>query len=279
MATGGLVAIFAHPDDETFGLGGTMAYYAERGVPVTMVCATRGEVGEITAGHEATPETLGRFREQELREAMAILGVIDVRFLDFRDSGMQGTPENNDPRAFINAATDRVVPALVAVIRERRPDVVVTWDASGGYGHPDHIATHHHATAAFHAAADPAQYQDAGQPWQVPALFYTAIPMAEFGRMMEEMRKRGIALPDIAEDGEQLAELPRVEANCIIDVERYFDRKMKAMLAHRSQISDLDPFMRIPEDLRRSFFGREYFHRAHPAASPGVMLGDLLAEA
>jgi len=278
MPTGGLVAIFAHPDDETFGLGGTMAYYAERGVPVTMICATRGEVGEISAGHEATSETLGQFREQELRDAMAVLGVTDVRFLDFRDSGMQGTPENDDPRAFINAAPGRVVPALVTVIRERRPDVVVTWDASGGYGHPDHIATHHHATAAFHAAADPAQHRDAGAPWQAAALFYTAIPMAEFGRLMDEMRKRGIDLPDIAEDEALMAELPRVEANCIIDVERYFERKMRAMLAHRSQISDLDPFLRIPEDLRRSFFGREYFHRAHPAAPSGIMLGDLLAE-
>jgi LmbE family N-acetylglucosaminyl deacetylase len=112
MATGGLLAIYAHPDDETFGVGGTMAKYADRGVPVTMVCATRGEVGEIAPGTDATPETLGQFREQELRDAMAILGVHDVRFLDYRDSGMRGTPENEDPR---NLHKDFVADNMAAI--------------------------------------------------------------------------------------------------------------------------------------------------------------------
>jgi LmbE family N-acetylglucosaminyl deacetylase len=276
MPTGGLLAIFAHPDDETFGLGGTMARYAERGVPVTMLCATRGEVGEIAAGSAATPETLGAFREQELRDAMGILGVTDVRFLDFRDSGMQGTPENGDPRNLINASTDAAIAPIVAAIRERRPDVIVTWDASGGYGHPDHIATHHHATAGYHAAADGSRYAHAGPPWLAPALFYTAIPIEEFGRMMQAMRDRGIDVPEFAAD-ESIAELPRVKANCVIDVATYFERKMRAMLAHSSQITKDDPFMRIPEDLQRSFFGREYFYRAHPAMPEGAMIDDLLA--
>jgi LmbE family N-acetylglucosaminyl deacetylase len=277
MTTGGLLAFFAHPDDETFGVGGTMAHYAGRGVPVTMICATRGEVGEIAAGSQATPETLGQFREQELRDAMAILGVSDVRFLEFRDSGMRGTPENDDPRNFVNAPGGRVIEPLVRAIRQRKPDVVVTWDASGGYGHPDHIAAHHHATAAFNAAADGSRYPDAGDPWHAAKLFYTAIPMREFGRLMDEMRQRGIDVPSVAGD-ESLAALPRVEPNCIIDVSEHFERKMTAMLAHRSQITGEDPFMRIPEDLQRSFFGREYFHRAHPSLSDGVMLSDFLAE-
>jgi LmbE family N-acetylglucosaminyl deacetylase len=277
MATGGLLAIYAHPDDETFGLGGTMALYAERGVPVTMICATRGEVGEIAKGSDATPETLGGYREQELRDAMAILGVQDVRFLEFRDSGMAGTPENADPRALHNATSESVVAPLVAAIRERKPDVICTWDESGGYGHPDHVAVHHHATAAFHAAADAAQYPAAGPAWKTPRLYYTAIPMEEFGRMMEEMRKRGIDVPNVAEDGEHLASLPRVTPNCIIDVGRYFERKMQAMLAHSTQITADDPFMRIPEDLQRSFFGREFFHRAHPPVAEGAMLNDFMA--
>jgi LmbE family N-acetylglucosaminyl deacetylase len=253
-----------------------MAHYAGRGVPLTMICATRGEVGEIAKGHEATQETLGEFRAQELRDAMAILGVTDVRFLEFRDSGMQGTAENADPRALMNATQADVLPGLVAAIRERRPDVVVTWDASGGYGHPDHIATHHHATAAYFAAADAAQYPDAGPAWQAAALFYTAIPMAEFGRMMAEMKKRGIAVPEFADDGPAMAELPRVTANCVIDVAAYFERKMEAMLTHRSQITADDPFMRIPEDLQRSFFGREHFYRAHPTPADGLQLTDFL---
>ncbi len=278
MATGGLLAIYAHPDDETFGLGGTMALYAERGVPVTMICATRGEVGEIAKGSDATPETLGAYREQELRDAMAILGVHDVRFLEFRDSGMAGTPENADPRALHNASSESVVAPLVAVIRERQPDVICTWDESGGYGHPDHVAVHYHATTAFHAAADAARYPDAGPAWATAGLFYTAIPMEEWGRMMEEMRKQGIAMPDFADDDE-IARLPRVTPNCVIDVAPYFERKMQAMLAHSTQITADDPFMRMPENLQRSFFGREFFHRVHPPLADGVMLNDFMGEA
>ncbi len=215
---GGLLAIFAHPDDETFGVGGTMAHYRDRGVPVTMVCATRGEVGEIAPGTDATPETLGRFREQELRDACAILGVSDVRFLDFRDSGMAGTPENDDPRCLHRAEPERVIEPLVHVIREVRPDVIATWDASGGYGHPDHIAVHHHATAAFHAAADAARYPSAGDGWRVPALFYNAIPVEEFMNLFEEARKRGIDIGEPPGDADAMASLPRVRPNCIIDV-------------------------------------------------------------
>lgn len=264
MPTGGLVAIFAHPDDETFGIGGTMAHYAARGVPVTMVCATRGEAGEIAPGTDATPETLGEHRERELRDAMAVLGVHDVRFLDFRDSGMQGTPENEDARNLMNAPAEKVVDPLVEILRERRPDAVATWDASGGYGHPDHIATHHHATAAFNASGIDAR------------LFQIAIPMDEWGRMMAAMRDAGIDAPDFVSD-EELASLPRVAPNCVMDVSRYFDLKMQAMLAHRTQITPDDPFMRAPEDLRRRFFGREHFFRAHPLVSNGAVLDDLFA--
>lgn len=277
MPEGGLLAIFAHPDDETFGLGGTMARYAARGVPVTMLCATRGEVGEISPGTGATPDTLGRFREEELRVAMAMLGVTDVRMLGFRDSGMRGTPENDDPRALVKAHPEAVTHMLVRTIRELRPAVVATWDESGGYGHPDHVAIHYQATAAFHAAGDAAKYPTAGDPWQAQRLFYTAIPMREFGRVMEEMRAAGVDVPSIAEDGNAMAELPRVEPNCIIDVADLVELKERAMLAHRTQISDMDPFMRMPVELRHRFFGREYFYQAHPVLPADAMLDDLFA--
>ena len=276
MTTGGLLAIFAHPDDESFGVGGAMAHYAQRGIPVTMISATRGEVGEITPGTGATPETLGQFREQELRDAMALLGVHDVRFLDFRDSGMFGTPENDHAGNLVNAHPDAVVEPLVRAIRERRPDVVVTWDASGGYGHPDHIAIHEHATAAFDAAGDPARFPDAGPPFTPDRLFYTAIPMDEFARLMRRMREAGIETPDIAEDP-RLAELPRVVANVVIDVADHFEEKQQALLAHRTQLRDMAPFMKMPLDIRRDFFGREFFHLARPGLPDGVVIDDLLA--
>ena len=278
MATGGLLAIYAHPDDETFGVGGTMAHYAQRGVPVTMVCATRGEVGEIAPGTGATPETLGQFREQELRDAMAILGVHDVRFLDYRDSGMLGTPENNDPRAYMNADADAVVEHLVGVIRERRPQAIATWDATGGYGHPDHVASHHHATAAFHAAADPAQYPELGEAWGGAMLFYTSFPIEEWQRIIEEMKKAGIETPGFDDDG-QMAAAPRLPANVIIDVRAHYGEKLEAMLAHRTQITADDPFMRLPDDIKQDFFGREFFHRAHPPLPEGRVIGDFLEDA
>lgn len=275
MPESGLLAIYAHPDDETFGIGGTMALCARRGVPVTMLCATRGEVGEISPGTGATPDTLGHYREAELRDAMELLGVHDVRFMGFRDSGMLGTPENNDERALMKAHPDAVIHMMVRAIRELRPEVVATWDASGGYGHPDHVAVHHHATAAFHAAADPARFPTAGEPWQAKRLFYTAIPMKEFERIMIEMRDAGADVPNVAEDAEAMAALPRVDPNCTIDVSTVVELKEQAMLLHRTQISDMDPFMRLPADLRHRFFGMEYFYQAYPELPAGTMLDSM----
>jgi LmbE family N-acetylglucosaminyl deacetylase len=270
MAEGGILAAFAHPDDETFGVGGTIAWYADQGIPVTMVSATRGEVGEIAPGTEATPETLGRFREQELRDAMAILGVHDVRFLGFRDSGMQGTADNEDTRAFARAHPDAATHLLVKIIRETKPKVVVTWDASGGYGHPDHIAIHKHATSAYHAAGDASQYPTAGPAWKPDALFYVALPMSEFAELAEELKAHGMSFE--SPDDEGVAQFEHVEANCIIDTSAQYDRKVEALRSHRTQISEEDIFIKMPDELRRRFFSREFFYRADPPAADGVML-------
>ncbi|HYM16698.1 MAG TPA: PIG-L family deacetylase [Dehalococcoidia bacterium] len=279
MPEGGLLGIYAHPDDETFGIGGTMARYAAQGTPVTMVCATRGEVGEIAPGTGATPETLGQYREQELRDACAILGVSDVRFLEFRDSGMAGTPENDDPRSLYRADPEHVVAALVRVIRDVRPAVISTWDASGGYGHPDHIAVHLHATTAYHAAADPARYPELGRPHRADSLFYNVIPIDEFRSLAQELEKRGISMGEAPGGDENLATLPRLTPNCVVDVSGFYDLKRRALRAHGTQISDGDVFVNLPEDLGRRFFGREYFFRADPTLADGVVLSDLLAGA
>ena len=151
-----VLAAFAHPDDEGFGPGGTLALLAAAGSAVTLVCATNGDVGEISDPALATPETLGQVRQQELRAAMAVTGVPDVRFLGYRDSGMQGTDDNNNPSSLYQASAGEVVGALVDIMREVRPNVVITHDPSGGYGHPDHITVHHRVTQAFQASGDPA---------------------------------------------------------------------------------------------------------------------------
>jgi LmbE family N-acetylglucosaminyl deacetylase len=152
MPAARLLVVTAHPDDEVLHFGGLTYLTARAGGQVTLVCATRGEVGEIADTALATTATLGAVRETELRAAAALLGVQDVRLLDYRDSGMAGTPENEHPRAFVRAAEIDVVPLLVRIIREQRPTVVATWAPDGGYGHPDHVAASRHATAAFDLA-------------------------------------------------------------------------------------------------------------------------------
>lgn len=149
-----LLAVFAHPDDETFGSGSTLARYADEGADVTVVCATQGEVGEIAPGSNATSETLGAVRTAELRSALNALGVQSLILLGYRDSGMAGSENNNNPSAFINVPIGEAVERLVGIIRECHPQVMITMDPSGGYGHPDHILVAELTTRAFEAAND-----------------------------------------------------------------------------------------------------------------------------
>src|SRR5438445_5878247 len=162
-----MLLVHAHPDDETIGTGATMAKYVADGAHVTLVTCTLGEEGEILVpelAHLAADKEdgLGEHRTGELAAAMKALGVTDHRFLGgpgrWRDSGMMGLPTNDDPGCFWQADLDVAVGELVRVVREVRPQVVITYDENGGYGHPDHIQAHRVAVAAFDAAADPGRY-------------------------------------------------------------------------------------------------------------------------
>lgn len=254
-----LVAV-AHPDDETFGMGGTMARLARDGWGVTIVCATRGEVGEISDPSLATPETLGSVREQELRRACQILGVDDVRFLDYRDSGMEGTPENADPRALANADPEEATETFASVIRDVHPSVMLTWDPSGGYGHPDHQAVHRFATAAFEG--------ESRSGAEARALYYTALPMHLFEEMAAELAKQGISFGNdgMRERAERLQHLP---VTTQIDVSEFIALKLEALKQHATQMPADSPFQRLPPDLRDRFAGTEYFYRAVPAWHEG----------
>ncbi|MBA3739275.1 MAG: PIG-L family deacetylase, partial [Actinobacteria bacterium] len=174
-----LVTVFAHPDDETFSVGGSVAAAVDAGARVIAICATRGEVGEIADPTLATAETLGQVREAELRAACAELGVHDVRFLGYRDSGMDGTPENAHPRAFANAPDDEVVGAISAQLEELRPDVVVTFEPGGVYGHPDHIKVSRCATLAYDRRP-------------AARLFYAGPSRSTFMLMISEMKEAGV---------------------------------------------------------------------------------------
>ena len=134
-----VLCFFAHPDDEAFGSGGTLAELVRKGHKVATVCATNGDVGEISDPALATPENLWLVRQEELRQAMKVTGVLDVRFLGYRDSGMPGSDDNDNPASLLQAQPSSVEGQISAIMEELKPDVVFTHDPTRGYGHPDHI--------------------------------------------------------------------------------------------------------------------------------------------
>jgi N-acetyl-1-D-myo-inositol-2-amino-2-deoxy-alpha-D-glucopyranoside deacetylase len=272
-----ILAAFAHPDDEAFSCAGTLARLVAEGVHVTLVCATRGEVGEISDPALATPETLGEVREGELRAAARAMGLDDVIVLDYRDSGMAGTEENHDPRAFVNAPADAVVRRLVKIIRRERPQVVLTFDPSGGYGHPDHIAIHHHTVAAVHAAATPSYAPDLGDAWCVARLCYSVIPRAVFRDLIAALDDAGYDTADFRRFEESGAGWPSAQVPITLDVSAFTDAKWQALNAHRTQFGLDSPLRRIPYDLMRRMLRFEHYALAWPQSEPDIPMSDLFA--
>jgi len=275
MNSRSILAVFAHPDDEAFGTGGSLAHYAAKGVHVTLVCATRGEVGEISDPTLATPDTLGDVREGELRCAAGTMGVQQVIFLDYRDSGMIGTSENHDPRAFINAPAEVVVRQLVGIIRETQPHIIVTFEPNGGYGHPDHIAIHRHTVAAYHAATDPSAYPKLGSPWHAFRLFYTAIPKSFFRAMKEQMAEQGLDTSQLARLEEDGAGWPDDQVDLTLDVSETVQAKWDALSCHRTQFGPNNLFRRLPEASVQTLMSYEHFALAYPKHAAGLQLTDL----
>lgn len=171
-----LLAVLAHPDDESFGMGGTLALYASRGVDVYLVCATRGEAGEADAEHMKDFDSIAEMRESELRCAAGILGLKGVYFLGYRDSGMPGTADNFHPDAQVSHPVDEVAGGVVHFIRDLKPDVVLTHDPIGGYRHPDHIHIHQATKLAFENANDSGFHPEAGAPFAPRRLYYHTFP-------------------------------------------------------------------------------------------------------
>jgi N-acetyl-1-D-myo-inositol-2-amino-2-deoxy-alpha-D-glucopyranoside deacetylase len=266
-----MLLVHAHPDDESILTGATMAYYVAQGVQVTLLTCTLGEEGEVLVPEYAQlaagqADQLGGLRIGELASAMAALGVTDHRFLGgpghFRDSGMMGTPANEHPRAFWRAASDpavfdAAVAAAVEVVREVRPQVMITYDENGDYGHPDHIMAHRVATAAADKAADPAY--GTGEPWQVAKLYWTAVPKSELRRGFEAVQGQA----DLPFEATDVDDLPfGVEDEVIttaIDATGFGAQKMAALAAHRTQITVDGFFFALSNKLGREVLSVEYF--------------------
>jgi len=275
-----LLLVHAHPDDETIGTGATMALHAARGDLVTLVTCTLGEEGEVLVPELADlasdrTDRLGQHRMQELATAMEALRVTDHRFLGgpgrWRDSGMMGTPQNERPDVFWQADLDEATRALVAVVREVRPQVLVTYDEKGGYGHPDHVQAHLVTLAAFDAAADPSYAPELGEPWQALKLYFTAIPKSVLQRgidLMKESGQTGFLDVDSADDlpfGN-----PDDEVTTEIDARDQLEAKVAAMRAHRTQIAVDGPFFALSNNIGQRAFGLEHFVLARGERGPAT---------
>ena len=274
-----LLLVHAHPDDEAIPTGVTMARYADEGVHVCLVTCTLGEEGEILADdlkHLASDaeDRLGDHRMDVLRAACHILGVDDVRILGgagrYRDSGMMDTPTNAHPRAFWQADLDEAAGALVAVIREVRPQVVVTYDERGDYGHPDHIRAHEVTVAAFEASGDPARYPAAGALWSPQKLYYVATPKSVLELGLEYFKAAGEQVGDTFFAGvETVDDLPFGVPDDVVTTEIHAEhlagRKLDALRAHRSQVSEDGIFFALPAEIVPAVWGVEHYTLARGA--------------
>jgi len=251
------MAVHAHADDETITMGGTLATLADLGVRTCVVCCTDGKLATIVdpdMPEETTRPRLAEIREAELRDACSILRVDEVEFLRYGDSGMADTPTNQLPGAFWMTPLHEAAGRIVAEIRRFRPQVVVTYDGNGGYGHPDHIQAHRATLLAVEAAYLPTLYKDAGEPWRVEKLYYTAFPRAEFVRIVEMAKHAGTETPFGEEDPDKMPFLtPDEWVTTTMDCSAVVARKREALRAHRSQISADWPQLTISDEVAAQF--------------------------
>jgi N-acetyl-1-D-myo-inositol-2-amino-2-deoxy-alpha-D-glucopyranoside deacetylase len=262
-----LLLVHAHPDDESINNGATMARYAAEGAHVTLVTCTLGERGEVIPPELAhlTGEALGSHRRMELAAAMDALGVHDFRSLGgpghHQDSGMMGLADNDDPRCFWQADLDEAAADLVEVIREIRPQVLVTYDPDGGYGHPDHIQAHRVAMRAADLAAERDFRPDLGAPWTITKIYWNRVPrsVAEeaFARLKDVLDELPFPASAAVDD------VPGVVDDALITTEidgtAHAAAKAAAMRAHATQIEVVEPWFALSNQLAQPIFLVEYY--------------------
>jgi LmbE family N-acetylglucosaminyl deacetylase len=267
-----LLAVLAHPDDESFGMGGTLALYASRGADVHLICATRGEAGTVDEEHLNGFDSVSELRESELRCAAAHLGLKSVSFLDYRDSGMPGSEANGHPDAQINHPIDEIAGKVVGHIRALKPDIILTFDPIGGYHHPDHIHIHSATVMAFEKAADPGFHPEAGDPFQPGALYFNTIPRALFKIGVRLLRLFGRDPRKWGRNNDiDLTALADVDfpVHARIDYRAVADKKDLASNCHASQGGGQmrRGFLGV---VFRAFSGTETFMRAYPPPRAGT---------
>ncbi len=264
-----LLLVHAHPDDECIGTGAVMARYVDEGVGVTLVTCTLGEEGEVLvpelahlASHQE--DRLGEHRQDELAAAMAVLGVTDHRLLGgpgrFRDSGMVGTEPNERPEAFWQADLLEAASELVPVIREVRPQVLVTYDDFGGYGHPDHIQAHRVAMYAAILAEAPTYRPDLGEAWRIDKIYWTAFPRSIVRAGIEAMRAAGETTGFAEMDPDDIPfAIDDALVTTAVAAPDHLQRKMDALREHATQVSVDGGFFALADNVGAQAFATEYF--------------------
>ncbi len=285
-----LMAVHAHPDDETISMGGTLAAYAATHSPTTdtyVITGTRGELGEIVIPERDTPEEherLGETRMGEIAAAMAALGVTHFENLGFRDSGMVGDPGNEDPRCYHHHSTnnlDDTTEHLVRIIRRVQPDVIATYDDFGGYGHPDHIAAARVARRAWEVAGDPTWRPDAGPAWTPKKLYEVRTPDSQRDKVLALLESRGIeswwsepkeASPEDLEKWRQWRAAMACPDELIttrVDITTHLGAKRRAIQAHATQIKSDGPLLALSEQDYIDLGAHEQYRLvAHRLAAP-----------
>ena len=266
-----LLAVLAHPDDESFGLGGTLALYASKGYNVYYVCATRGEAGTVDEEHLKGFKDTAEMRTDELMRAAKELGLKEVFFLGYRDSGMPGMEDNKHPNAQINAPVEEVAAKVVKYIRDLKPEVVLTFDPIGGYKHPDHIHIHKATVLAFEKADDVSFHPEAGSPFKPQALYFQVFPKALLRAAVRLMPLFGKDPTKFGRNGDiNIKELADVTfpIHVRLDVRSAADAKQKASACHASQGGGQ---MRrgLMGFVTRMFGENEDYMRAYPPVQPG----------
>ncbi len=275
-----LLALHAHPDDESSKGAGTVARYAAAGVRCVLVTATGGEAGDILNPAMDRPEVRERLpevRRAELDEAVRLLGYDRLELLGYRDSGMPGTPPNEHPDAFVNADYGEVVERVVRLIREERPQVVVGYDDHVRYPHPDHLLVHRVALDAFEAAADPARFPGAGPAWAAAKLYAPVRTWARLTALHEAMLRRTGASP-LAEWLERRGDEPDPPQLTRIDVTGFGATARAALAAHRTQVDPEGPWFAVPLEVVEAAYPYEDFELLATRVGPD-RAGDDLFEA
>ena len=256
-----LLLVHAHPDDETINNGVTMAKYAKDGAQVTLVTCTRGEEGEVLVAELASlasdkDDKLGQHREIELKDAMAHLGIADFRFLGapnkkWRDSGMMGMPQNDRTDVFWQSDLDESANELVKIILEIKPQVLITYDEFGGYGHPDHIKAHRVAMRAAEIAEI--------NGWKIEKIYWNTMPRSVIQMGIEKMKEVGSDFFG----AESVDDLPFAKPDelvtSVVHASEFVPQKLAAMKAHATQISVDGPFFALSNNLGLSVWGDEYY--------------------